>query len=349
MGTSPGGADAVGFFQWRAGAAGGEKFHSALVPHAGTDTKIWREVVALGGVLDRAAEVAGSRVEAPAALLFDWQAGWAWNQGSHPTTFPYTDQPLAMHRALWRLGITADGVRPGQDLSAYRLVVVPTLYLVDDATVAELIRFVTGGGQVLISFCSGLVDQDDHIRLGGYPGAFRDLLGLRSEEIFPLPPATPVHISPPASSVGDHASLPAPDGDERPWTGSVWTELTQVDGAEVIARYLDGPVAGSAAITRHRLGSGAAWYVGTALDDPSLTALMDRVRIAADVHPPLAAPPGVEVVRRRGPQGSYLFVLNHTGAAATVAVNGYDLVTEVEAGGSLTVQPGESAVVREVD
>src|SRR3954452_1275437 len=102
------GADAVGYFQWRASAAGGEKFHSALVPHAGTDTKIWREVVELGGVLARISEAAGTRTEAAAAVMFDWQAGWALNQGSHPTSLlRYADHPVQMHRALWRLGITA--------------------------------------------------------------------------------------------------------------------------------------------------------------------------------------------------------------------------------------------------
>jgi beta-galactosidase len=332
------GADAVGYFQWRASVAGGEKYHSALLPHAGTDSKIWREVVELGGVLSRVSEAAGTRTEAQAGVLFDWQAGWAWNQGAHPTSLlTYAEHPVAMHRALWQLGITADGVRPGADLSGYRLVVVPTLYLVDDAAVAELTRFVEGGGQLVVSFASGLVDENDHVRLGGYPGAFRDLLGLRSEEIFPLAEGETVQVA--AGELGGGQA----------WTGSIWTEFTHLAGAEAIARYLDGPVAGQPAITRHAVGAGAAWYIGTVLDDAALTALLDRVAIAADVHPPVPAPPGVEVVRRKGPQGSYLFVLNHSQVASTIITNGYDLVSQQETTGALTVEPGGSAVVREVD
>ncbi|HST85043.1 MAG TPA: beta-galactosidase [Kineosporiaceae bacterium] len=330
------GADAVGFFQWRASAAGGEKFHSALVPHAGTDTKVWREVVELGGVLARVSEAAGTRTQAETAILFDWQAGWALNQGSHPTSLvEYADHPVAIHRALWRLGITVDGVRPGADLSGYRLVVVPTLYLADDACVARLRDFVEAGGQLVITFCSGLVDENDHIRLGGYPGAFRELLGLRSEEIFPLPADCSVHLA--SRDLAQNGT----------WTGSLWTELTHLDGAEAIARYLDGPVAGHPAITRNAVGAGAAWYVGTALDDAALTALLNRVAVAAHVQPPVPAPPGVEVVRRSGSQGSYLFVLNHGITATTILTHGYDLVSQKETTGSLTVEPGGSAVVRE--
>jgi beta-galactosidase len=332
------GADAVGFFQWRASTAGGEKYHSALLPHAGTDTKVWREVVELGGVLSRISEAAGTRTQARAAVLFDWQAGWALDQGAHPTSqLSYTDHPVAMHRALWHLGITADGVRPGADLSGYDLVVVPTLYLVDDECVSRLTRFAENGGQVVISFCSGLVDENDHVRLGGYPGAFRELLGLSSEEFFPLAEGTRVRLSGPELTKGDTA------------TGSLWTELTHLKGAEAIARYLDGPVAGQPAVTRHTVGAGAAWYVGTALDDVTLVTLMNRVAEAAGVQPPVPAPPGVEVVRRHGPQGSYLFVLNHSQSSATIRAHGYDLVSQMRTTGSLTVEPGGSAVVREVD
>jgi beta-galactosidase len=55
------------------------------------------------------------------------------------------------------------------------------------------------------------------------------------------------------------------------------------------------------------------------------------------------------VVRRKGPQGSYLFVLNHSQVASTIITNGYDLVSQQETTGALTVEPGGSAVVREVD
>ncbi|MEK8107313.1 beta-galactosidase [Micromonospora sp. M12] len=54
-------ADGVLFFQWRASRAGAEKFHSALVPHAGPNTKVFREVCQLGADLKALAEVRGSR------------------------------------------------------------------------------------------------------------------------------------------------------------------------------------------------------------------------------------------------------------------------------------------------
>jgi beta-galactosidase len=103
------GADGVGFFQWRASRAGGEKFHSALVPHAGPDSARFREVVALGAALRAIGEVAGAPVAADVALLWDWNAWWACDLDSHPSSaLRYVDAPHRWHRALTELGTTLD-------------------------------------------------------------------------------------------------------------------------------------------------------------------------------------------------------------------------------------------------
>jgi beta-galactosidase len=333
------GADAVGFFQWRASRAGAEKFHSALVPHAGTDTRVWREVVRLGGVLSRAGEAAGSRVRADVALVLDWHARWACAQGSHPSSaFGYLDAGMAIHRALWNQGVTADVVHAGSDLSGYRLVVVPTLYLVDDATAARIARYVASGGHVLVTYFSGIVDEHDHIRLGGYPGAFAGLLGVRTEEFYPLRAGEQVAID---------VAADAGEGLGPGWTGTVWTELTRLAGATAVARYADGPVAGGPAVTRHETGAGVAWYLGSTLDDAALAELVSRACRDAGVSAEADVPPGVEVVRRHGEAATYLFVLNHTREPVSIAASGYDLVAEAEVDGRLVVAGGDCALVRE--
>jgi beta-galactosidase len=337
------GADAVGFFQWRAGRAGSEKFHSALLPHAGTDTKVWREVVHLGQVLQRAADVAGTRVESQAAFLFDWNAWWATDLDSHPSELVrYADQPVATHRALWSQGITMDGVRPGAELSRYQLVVVPTLYLVDDATVAALQAFVDGGGHLVVTYFSGIVDEHDHVRLGGYPGAFTDLLGLRTEEFFPLAADQVVQLTGSGEHAGRDVGLPAAGA-----TGTIWTELTRPEGAQVVATYADGPVAGHPAITVHRRGSGTAWYLGTRLDDVALAGLLGHVAAQAGVRPAADVPAGVEVTRRHGDGRSFLFVMNHNDHEVTLRAQGTELIGGADCDGTLTIPGGGCALVRE--
>ena len=323
------GADGVLFFQWRASRAGAEKFHSALVPHAGPDTKVFREVCRLGADLRALAEVRGSRVDADVAILFDYEAWWGAELDSHPSVdVTYTDRLSALHAALWRAGVTADVVHPSADLSRYRLVVVPTLYLVRDADADALRRFVEAGGTAVVTYFSGIVDEHDHIRLGGYPGAFRDLLGVRVEEFFPLREGETVRLD---------------DGARA----DVWTEWLHAEGAEVLAAYTDGPLPGVPALTRHAVGAGAAWYVGTRLDDEATDRLVARLLAETGVRPPVRAPAGVEVVRRRSADRSWLFVVNHTTEPARLAVSGVELLGGARCDGELEVPAGEVAVVRE--
>jgi beta-galactosidase len=315
------GADGVGFFQWRASRAGGEKFHSALVPHAGRDSARFREVVALGAALKAIGEVAGSPVEADVALLWDWNSWWACDLDSHPSgALRYEDAPNRWHKALTDLGATADVVHPFADLSGYQLVIVPTLYLCSDAVAPALQTVADRGGHVLVTYFSGIVDEHDHIRLGGYPGAFRDLLGVRSEEFAPLLPG---------------ASVTLDDGSRA----DLWTEVLTVAGADVVASYADGPLPGTPAVTRR----GTAWYVATRLDEAATAALAQRIAHEAGVRLAAGARTDVEIVRR----GRYLFVLNRSDAPAEASANGTDLLTGISYNGKITVGSGSVAVVRE--
>uniref|UniRef100_UPI00289A927B beta-galactosidase n=1 Tax=Microbacterium sp. TaxID=51671 RepID=UPI00289A927B len=210
------GADGICFFQWRASTQGAEKYHTALVPHAGEDSDQWREVVELGDLLERLGEVAGTRVAADAALFFSWESWWAAeNEGRPSEALTYLGQVHAAHAALSDAGVTTDVVRPGGDLDGYRLLIVPALHLISDADAAAIARAVENGATALITFFSGIVDEEDRVRTGGYPGAFRDLLGIRSEEFAPLRPDETVALT---------------DGA----TATVWSERLKTTDAEIV-------------------------------------------------------------------------------------------------------------------
>ena len=291
------GADGIMFFQWRASRAGAEKFHSGLVPHAGTDSKIWREVVALGAELRQLADVTGTRVHARAAILWDYASWWAGELDSHPSVdVRYLAAVRATYEALWLQGITVDIVHPEGDLSPYDLLLAPSLYLLTDAGSVALTEYVREGGSLVVQYFSGIVDEHDHVRLGGYPGALREVLGVRVEEFFPLGADTRLSLS-------------------GGGTATTWTELMSLDGAQVVQTVLDGPLPGTPAVTRHSFGAGTAWYVSTTPDAETLSTLLATAAREAGVVPAADVPPGVEVVRR----GDRLFVINHGSCDVTVA------------------------------
>ncbi|MDJ0355176.1 beta-galactosidase [Paenarthrobacter sp. PH39-S1] len=329
------GSDGALFFQWRASRAGAEKFHSAMLPHAGTDSKVWREVVDLGQALRSISEVAGSTVaDVQVAILHDTDARWAAELDSQPSVdADFIAETRRWHDAFFRAGITTDIRRSTDDLSGYRLVVAPMLYLLTDEGTANIARFVEDGGHLMVGYFSGIVDENDHIRMDpihghGYPGAFHDLLGVRIEEFFPLRAGATV----PLSGFGE---------------GSVWSELGRTTTAETMATFTGGAVAGSPAVTRNTHGSGLAYYLATSLTSAGMSALLADIATVAGVRPVVAdVPEDVEVVKRSQDGRSWLFVMNHSDRAAGLQVSGTELLSGESVGPLLTVQAGRTAVVR---
>jgi beta-galactosidase len=130
-------------------------------------------------------------------------------------------------------------------------------------------------------------------------------------------------------------------------TADLWSERVRLAGARAVASYADGPLAGHPAVTRHQHGSGTAWYLATHPDQVTLATLLHRISREADVTPEHQAPAGIEVVRRRGAEAVYLFLIDHTGKGAEVPAEGVELLTGTPLTGTVTVPPGGVAVVRE--
>jgi beta-galactosidase len=329
------GADGVLFFQWRASRFGAEKHHSAMLPQAGTNTRIWREVVSLGEELAGLGELRGTRVEADIAMVWDWESWWAQELEWRPSVdLGYLERVRAWYEASWRAGLTAEFVHPSGDLSRYRLVVVPSLYLTTPSAADNLRRYVTGGGTLLVSCFSGIVDAWDQVHPGAYPGALRDVLGVTVEEWLPL-------------RAGERARLTweESDADSGGWA-QTWTEAVKLAGAKPVVWYADGPAAGGPAVTRHELGDGQAWYVSACTDAATTAALLAAAgesagltrAAAAGVGPAAGArwPRDLEVVRRADGDRRFIVLINHGGESA-----------DVMAGGRLVVVPaGDAAVIK---
>ncbi|MEU6003816.1 beta-galactosidase [Streptomyces sp. NPDC047197] len=330
------GADAVCFFQWRQSAAGAEKYHSAMVPHAGADSELFRAVTGLGQTLKALAPVAGTEREpARVAVLFDWDSWWASEQDSHPTSLlDYHQEALDWYSALLALGVRADVVTRRTELAPYDVLIAPVLHVVPEALAKDLTRYAEGGGHLITTYFSGIVDENDHIWLGGYPGALRDLLGIRVEEFGPLPADDTVEL--------DNAT-----------TGTVWSDRITVTGpeVEVLARYRTGAYAERPAVTRRAAGRGSAAYVSTRLGTDGLAALLPRLLAAAGVGSELPAPARgrVELAVRRDADSRYLFLVNRTdetvplpGLTGDVLIGG----SPDAADGGLVLPPRDVAVLR---
>ncbi|MGW3402774.1 beta-galactosidase [Streptomyces zhihengii] len=327
------GSEGAMFFQWRQSRKGAEKFHSAMLPHAGTDSRVWREVVELGAGIASLAAVHGTRTVADAAMVWDWQSWWAQRLEWRPSEdHDARERADSFYETLYDRHLTVDFAHPEADLARYPLVVVPALYLASEEAGRNLRAYAEGGGTLVVSYFSGIVDRNDAVHPGAYPGVLRDVLGLTVEEWSPLGEGEGVRITGPGGTA---------------LTGDVWSEFVVPRGAETVWTYADGPAGGHPAVTRHRIGDGTAWYVSTRLGAPALDTVLDAAFEDAGLAPRGELPRDVEVVRREGASGAYLFAVNHTGHDAKVPLDapGTELLTGERAGGHLAVPAGGVRVV----
>ena len=329
------GGEGVLFFQLRQSRGSGEKFHGAIISHAGHEnTRIFREVAELGRELKGLGDAfLDSRIRAQVAILFDWENWWALEFAAGPTVhLRYVPQVQKHYRALWELGIPADFVSPEFDLDQYRVLIAPAAYLLQPGFARKVERFVEAGGVFVTTFFSGLVDENDRVVLGGYPGELRKLLGVWVEEFDALP-----------LDQSNEIVVQQPLGDLKgTYQCNLMYALLHAETAEAIGVYGKDFYAGRPALTRNQFGKGQAWYVGSDPEAALVEGLLGHICAEQGVKPTLSPPAGVEVSQRTKDGAAFTFVLNHNAEPAAVnlaGVEGRELLSGRDLAGEQTI-PG---------
>ena len=317
------GADAVCYFQWRQSKAGAEKFHSAMVPHAGEDSAVFRDVCELGADLNKLSDegILGSRLaKSRVAVVFDYESEWATEHTATPTQHVHhVDEPLAWFRALADQGVTADVVPVRGAWDDYEMVVLPSVYLLSEETTRRVRDYVVGGGRLVVTYYTGISDEKDHVWLGGYPGSIRDVVGVRVEEFMPM--------GNDFTGVPDHLDLS---------NGAVAHDIADVIGsvdesATVLATFKDNPwtgMDGVPAIVANTFGEGRSVYVGARLGREGLALSLPEILESLGMAEAGGNDGRVLHVEREGADGSrFVFSFNRTHETVRVPVEGEVVVS----------------------
>ncbi len=294
------GADTIQFFQLRRSVGACEKFHGAVISHAGTEnTRVFREVTRLGKELKKLDGILGAENRAQVGIIFDWDNFWALEYTSGPSQdLKYVEQLHAYYRYFYEHNIPVDMIPTDAHFTKYKLVVAPVLYMVKEGVAEALEQYVRGGGLLVTSFMSGIAGPSDNVYLGGYPGPLRKLCGIWVEEIDALAP-------------GSRNTVRFADGKE--YTCSLLCDILHLEGAQCLASYASDFYAGTPAVTVHDFGAGKAYYVGTQLDHDALSSVLTGAADAAGIRSALREETPLEVVQRTAETGIFTFVLNFTG------------------------------------
>ena len=350
------GADTIHYFQWRKGQGGFEKYHGAVVDHEGSDqSRVFKECAQVGVELDALNPLFGSETPtAEVAILYDWESRWALNASAGPKKnfegypFPtdsYTENCQAQYRALTVAGQSADCVSAKSDFSNYKVLVIPSLYLITEALSKRLQDFVTAGGVLVGTYLSGYVGADNRCWLGGFPGAgLRSVFGIWNEELDNLYDAEHVNLIPIDCNFLGFTST---------GTAHNFVERIHAEGAETIASFASDFHAGAPAITSNSSGQGRAYYLAGQLEDASLTEFYQKLakQHGLKVSGYGELPEGVVLRKRHNAEGTFYFLFNYKREAQTFDLGSLrlrDLLGETILEGSVTLPAYASYVCAQV-
>nr|WP_303792061.1 beta-galactosidase [Bifidobacterium catenulatum] len=338
------GADAVCYFQWRQSKAGAEKFHSAMVPHTGEDSAVFRDVCELGADLNTLADngLLGTKLaKSKVAVVFDYESEWATEHTATPTQHVHhVDEPLQWFRALADHGVTADVVPVSSNWDDYEMVVLPSVYLLSEETTRRVRDYVVGGGRLVVTYYTGISDERDHVWLGGYPGSIRDVVGVRVEEFMPMGDDFP--------GVPDRLGLS---------NGAVAHDIADVIGsvdgsATVLETFRDDPwtgMDGAPAIVANTFGEGRSVYVGARLGRDGIAKSLPEILESLGMTETGENDSRVLRVEREGSDGSrFVFSFNRTHEAVQIPLEGKIVVSSFAevSGENVSIKPNGVIVTK---
>lgn len=312
------GSQSVMYFQWRKGRGGAEMFHGAVVDHDGSENhRVFKDVTQVGQALETLESLYDApKQKAEVCILYDTQNRWAidYAQTGHAKNMRYYDSVNMHYRSLWQQGCNIDlrDMRACTDLTGYKLVVAPMLFMFRNSIEEKLRAYVAHGGTLLMTYFSGWVDEFDLAYLGGTPHGLIDVLGIRGTELDAIYPH-------------DQNALVMNDG--RRFAIQELCEIPENHGAETLGVFESDFYAGMPCLSRNRYGEGTAYYLSAKLEQAGLDAIYGD--IAAELHLaralPDTLPEGVIPTER----GSAVFLQNYSGKeqSFTLAEAYTDLLT----------------------
>ncbi len=310
------GCESLLYFRWRGMTHGAEQFCQGILDQDNEINDKYREVQSFFESVKKMDGVYQSEIKAEVAVLYDYDNRWSWKAQTQSHAFDFTHELMRCYEGFYRHNVSIDVVDIEKPWSAYKVIILPVMQIVDEATLLRIQTFAEAGGTVLFSFRSGIKNRDNNLRLGR--NSLETLCGVLFRSYESLGKATKVSLRASANCgiTEDTAS------------GSVWRDMMEVVSAKAIYNYTDEPFDSYAAVTVNNYGAGRVYYMGTGLNSEAVKALSGAILEEAGIrtHETLD---GVEMVERMYEGRIYRFLLNHTGTSVNqdgIVLEPYDCI-----------------------
>ena len=321
------GSDSVLYFQIRQSRGGSEKFHGAVIDHyGGYDTRVFKEVRQLGESLSHLGELVGTSTQATVAMIYDIENRWALEdaQGPRNKGLYYKEATLKSYQAFRKQGLNVDVISAAKDLSPYKIIIAPMLYLFREGVENKIKEFVKNGGHFVITYWSGIVDQFDRCYLGGTPYGLLDVFGLRRTETDGLYDGEVNHFIPIKENITTYKTYPSPEKKvsfKASYECKHLCDILELGTATPLFHYNSEFYAGTPAVTRNPFDKGIAYYVGGDVEQSFYDDLSRFIVQEAKVSPIVKGnfPEGITISSRSSTTKEYIFIQNYKNETVNVS------------------------------
>jgi len=338
------GANMVEYWHWHSIHAGQETYWKGVLSHDLEPNRAYAEVSRVAHELKKVGpHLVNMKIRNDVAILYSsdssnaisfmpyTRAELGWEPGKAAGAYGAMVQQL--HQALYKANVGSDFVFPTTtDFSQYKLLIVPLLYVSDDALLKRISDYVHEGGHVLMTFKSGFTNENSAVRWEKAPGPLQEAAGFTYQEFSTLD--KPLALRDDPFHVGDENQV------------GQWAEFLQITTAKPLATY-EHPFFGRwPAITENHFGKGTLIYEGSALSDGLQQAVVQHALENGGVEfDPAAANSTIRVKHGVNALGHTItYLLNYSSSTAEVKYSGpaaHDVLTDmpVSSGQMLSIQP----------
>jgi beta-galactosidase len=304
------GAMGINYFRWDTANFGAEEYWRGMIRHDRSHSPGFDE---LQQTIKELKSLGHENLNAPyvaeMALCFDFNSDWALTIQPSQMTLKYATELMTWYGCLGSSNTGVDIVDATKDLSRYKVLYAPVMYVVSKQQAERIRSFVQDGGTFVAGFRLGVKEENNQVVNTPLPGLLRDVMGVEVLDTQPIY-SEKQGIKFAGVLAGKEAEC------------KVWSDILDPKQAEVLASYTTAQYAGKAAITSHSFGKGKAIYLGAHLEPADLARVLLTIAAGAGAKGAIATPTGVEVTKRGSGKETLTYLLNHNPTKQTLTLPG---------------------------
>lgn len=323
------GGEANLYWLWRSHWAGQELMHGSVVSSTGRPMHIFEEVREIADGFRAAEGFINGTKPAPGgmAIHFSHQSNVTFKDQPLVHGFDYLDRFLdSIYKPLIGAQFRPDVIDPSVDLTAYRLILSPSLPCLDESGLRSRLKsWIEAGGTWIAGPLTDIRTLECTKFTHAPYGSLEEWAGIYCKYQIP----------------GDPRDFGVKWNDGAESNGSLWYDCLEARGAEPMATYAEGPGKGLAAATVRRMGMGKIIVLGTLPLPGDLIRLVAGVAAEAGVGPVADASENLLVVPRNGSAGEGMIVVEFENRPARIALprQATDLLTGQVVSGEVEIPP----------